>query len=223
MGIESNGMQAALSVNNNEESVTEADISLMRKILQTKLLQPKNDITIERADPNSPLYSVKSFEELRLPEELLKGLYDMGFQAPSKIQETALPILLCNPPQNMIAQSQSGTGKTAAFLLSSLFRVDTTQNYPQVLILSPTYELAIQTGEVAKQMAKFKTDIKFILAVRGTEIARGQQVTRMLLCNLANHQFQSICLAFYFKSDPRTCHSWNSWQSTRLGFEIQVL
>lgn len=179
MGIASNGVQGAASTEaagGNEESVTEADISLMRKILKTKLLQPKNDITIERADPNSPLYSVKSFEELRLPDELLRGLYDMGFQAPSKIQETALPILLCNPPQNMIAQSQSGTGKTAAFLLASLFRVDTSQNYPQVLILSPTYELAIQTGEVAKQMAKFKTDLKFCLAVRGTEIVRGAQV-----------------------------------------------
>ena len=172
MGIDTNSNTG----DNNEEVVTEADISLMRKILKTKLLQPKNDITIERADPNSPLYSVKSFEELRLPEELLKGLYSMGFQAPSKIQETALPILLANPPQNMIAQSQSGTGKTAAFLLSSLYRVDTSQNYPQVLILSPTYELAIQTGEVARTMAKFKTDLTFIYAVRGTEVARGQTI-----------------------------------------------
>ena len=44
------------------------------------------------------------------------GVYGMGFNAPSKIQETALPTLLADPPQNMIAQSQSGTGKTAAFV-----------------------------------------------------------------------------------------------------------
>lgn len=76
----------------------------------------------------------------------------------------------------MIAQSQSGTGKTAAFLLASLFRVDTSKPWPQVLILSPTYELAIQTGEVAKTMAKFLTDLKFQFAVRGVEIARGDQI-----------------------------------------------
>lgn len=80
-----------------DENVTEADISLMRKLLRTKLIDSKNNIEIVRSDPNSPLYSVKSFEELRLPQELLKGLYAMGFQAPSKIQETALPILLANP------------------------------------------------------------------------------------------------------------------------------
>lgn len=148
----------------------------MRKLLHSKLVQSKNNIEIVRSNPNSPLYSVKTFEELRLPEELLKGLYAMGFQAPSKIQETALPILLANPPQNMIAQSQSGTGKTAAFLLASLFRVDTRLDHPQVLILSPTYELAVQTGNVAKTMAKFKTDLTFVYAVKGNEIARGQKI-----------------------------------------------
>ena len=56
----------------------------------------------------------------------------LGFNAPSKIQETALPTLLADPPQNMIAQSQSGTGKTAAFVLSMLSRVDTSKPYPQV-------------------------------------------------------------------------------------------
>lgn len=56
----------------------------------------------------------------------------MGFNAPSKIQETALPTLLADPPQNLIAQSQSGTGKTAAFVLAMLSRVDVSKKYPQV-------------------------------------------------------------------------------------------
>ena len=89
-------------------------------------------IEIERKNPDSPLYSVKRFEDLNLRNELLKGLYDMGFTKPSKIQETALPALLSDPPQNIIAQSQSGTGKTAAFSLAMLSRVDTQLNYPQV-------------------------------------------------------------------------------------------
>lgn len=60
----------------------------------------------------------------------------MGFNAPSKIQETALPTLLANPPQNLIAQSQSGTGKTAAFVLAMLSRVDPEKNYPQVILIN---------------------------------------------------------------------------------------
>lgn len=68
----------------------------------------------------------------------------------------------------MIAQSQSGTGKTAAFVIAMLSRVDTTKNYPQILCLSPTYELAIQTGEVAAKIAQF-SPIKLRYAVRGEE------------------------------------------------------
>lgn len=69
----------------------------------------------------------------------------------------------------MIAQSQSGTGKTAAFVLAMLSRVDPTKAYPQVLCLSPTYELAIQTGEVAAKMSQFCPEIKLKFAVRGEE------------------------------------------------------
>lgn len=92
-------------------------------------------IEIERKNPESPLYSVKNFEDLNLKPELLQGLYAMGFTKPSKIQETALPALLGDPPQNLIAQSQSGTGKTAAFSLAMLSRIDTNQNYPQVILI----------------------------------------------------------------------------------------
>lgn len=160
-----------------ESAAAMADYSLMRKFLQTQLLHSTVEIDVQRTNKDSPLYSVKSFEELNLPKPLLEGIYAMGFTKPSKIQETALPILLAQSPQNLIAQSQSGTGKTAAFLLASLSRVDTTQAYPQVLILSPTYELAIQTGQVAKQMAQYMTDLRFKFAVRGEEVNRGDRVT----------------------------------------------
>ncbi|CEP60702.1 ATP-dependent RNA helicase DBP5 LALA0_S01e16996g [Lachancea lanzarotensis] len=108
-----------------------------------------------QGDPNSPLYSIKSFEELGLAPELLKGLYAMKFQKPSKIQERALPLLLNNPPRNMIAQSQSGTGKTAAFSLTMLSRVDITQPATQAVCLAPSRELARQTLEVVQEMGKF--------------------------------------------------------------------
>ena len=124
-------------------------------MLRKTVENPKQQLEIIRKNPNSPLYSVKTFEELRIPDQLLKGLYSMGFQRPSRIQETILPLLMASPHHNTIAQSQSGTGKTAAFLISSLKRVDPSANYPQVLILSPTLELAMQTADVARKMCQF--------------------------------------------------------------------
>ncbi|EDS39992.1 DEAD-box helicase Dbp80 [Culex quinquefasciatus] len=159
------------------EAFNPADASLLMKIIRKGLVESRQDIEVQRKNPMSPLYSVKTFEALHLKPELLQGVYAMGFNAPSKIQETALPTLLAEPPQNMIAQSQSGTGKTAAFVLAMLSRVNPAKNYPQVICLSPTYELAIQTGEVAAKMAKFCPEIKLRYAVRGEEISKGSKLT----------------------------------------------
>ncbi|KAF2000957.1 P-loop containing nucleoside triphosphate hydrolase protein [Amniculicola lignicola CBS 123094] len=108
-----------------------------------------------QADPNNPLFSAKSFEDLNLSPELLKGIHQMNFKTPSKVQEKALPLLLMNPPMNMIAQSQSGTGKTAAFSLNILTRVDITNLAPQALVLAPSRELARQILGVITHMGQF--------------------------------------------------------------------
>jgi ATP-dependent RNA helicase DDX19/DBP5 len=76
----------------------------------------------------------------------------MGFTKPSKIQESALPLLLSNPPRNMIGQSQAGTGKTAAFALTMLNRIDTTNKGVQAVCLAPARELALQIMENVKEM-----------------------------------------------------------------------
>ncbi|CAL9737744.1 ATP-dependent RNA helicase Dbp5p [Monosporozyma servazzii] len=135
----------------------------------TNLINSEYEVKVKladiQADPNSPLYSIKSFDELGLTPELLKGVYAMKFQKPSKIQERALPLLLANPPRNMIAQSQSGTGKTAAFSLTMLSRVDLSLgNCCQAICLAPSRELARQTMEVIQEMGKF-TQIKTQLIV----------------------------------------------------------
>ncbi|KAL4244070.1 RNA helicase [Abortiporus biennis] len=119
----------------------------------------------QQADPHSPLYSAKTFEELGLHQDLLKGIYDMGFSKPSKIQERALPLLLSNPPQNFIGQSQSGTGKTAAFVLTMLSRVDFSLNKPQALCLAPSRELARQIMSVVVAMGKF-TNVQTEYAIK---------------------------------------------------------
>lgn len=132
-----------------------------------------------QADPNSPLYSIKSFEELGLQPELLKGLYAMKYQKPSKIQEKALPLLISNPPRNMIGQSQSGTGKTAAFSLTMLSRVDPNIKEVQAICLAPARELARQTLDVVETMGKY-TGITTQLVVPDA-FTKGQAITAQIL------------------------------------------
>jgi len=110
-------------------------------------------VDVQQADPNSPLYSAKSFEELKLSKELLDGVYAMGFKKPSKIQESALPLILAN--QNLIAQAQSGTGKTAAFVLGILSKCNSSFAYPQALCVCPTRELARQIIATIKNIGRF--------------------------------------------------------------------
>jgi len=158
-----------------DPEVSAAEASYMTKVLRENIINVKADVEVQQRDPNSPLFSVKSFEELHLSKKLLDGVYGMGFNKPSKIQETALPMLLADPPNNMIAQSQSGTGKTAAFTLAMLSRVDRTKPYPQALCLSPTYELALQTGAVVEKMGKYLIEdgLKIGYAIRGSRCAKG--------------------------------------------------
>jgi len=159
-----------------------AEVSLFRKALRQGIVETSYDVEVLRkGDPNSPLSSVKSFEALQLGDPLLKGVYSMGFKRPSKIQETALPTLLANPPQNLIAQSQSGTGKTAAFCLALLSRVDPSLPATQALCLSPTYELALQTADIIKGLAKYREDISIRCAVKGEMLARGTKINEHIV------------------------------------------
>lgn len=152
----------------------EADSNLIKSTYEVKV-----KLADLQADPNSPLYSVKKFEDLGLSEELLKGLYAMKFNKPSKIQEKALPLLLQDPPTNMIGQSQSGTGKTAAFSLTMLTRVDENKPVVQAVCLSPARELARQTLDVIQTMGKF-TKVTSKLVVPGS-YGRGERINANIL------------------------------------------
>jgi ATP-dependent RNA helicase DDX19/DBP5 len=105
----------------------------------------------------------------------------MNFRKPSKIQEKALPLLLSNPPTNMIAQSQSGTGKTAAFVITILSRLDYSKPHmPQALCLAPSRELARQIEGVVKTIGQFVEGLTVQAAVPGT-VERGAKVAAMVV------------------------------------------
>lgn len=160
----------------------------------TNLAESRYDVQVrladQQADPNSPLYSAKSFDQLGLHEDLLKGIYSMKFTKPSKIQERALPLLLQNPPRNMIGQSQSGTGKTAAFVLTMLSRIDFSVAKPQAIALAPSRELARQIMDVVQAMGKF-TPVQTAFAIPDA-IKRGEKVAAHLVVGTPGKTFDLI-------------------------------
>ena len=94
-----------------------------------------------------------TFDEMNLKGDLLKGIYAYGFEKPSAIQQRAIkPIVL---GRDVIAQSQSGTGKTAVFSIASLQLLDEASREVQVLVLSPTRELAEQSQKVMQSLGDF--------------------------------------------------------------------
>ncbi len=92
-----------------------------------------------------------SFRDLALIEPVLKVLDDVGYETPSPIQAKVIPHMLAG--KDVLGQAQTGTGKTAAFALPILSRIDLTQRDPQVLVLAPTRELAIQVAEAFQRYA----------------------------------------------------------------------
>lgn len=96
---------------------------------------------------------VESFDELPLHESLLRGIYSYGFEKPSAIQSRGIAPLLKG--RDTIGQAQSGTGKTATFVIGALQRIDYSLPTPQVIILAPTRELAIQIYKVALALGDY--------------------------------------------------------------------
>ena len=110
------------------------------------------------------------FEELGISKELLKAVETMGFEEPSPIQALAIPHLLAG--RDVIGQAQTGTGKTAAFGLPVLDRIDTRNKATQAIILCPTRELAIQVAEELGKLGQHKRGV-FVLPIYG-----GQPIER---------------------------------------------
>ncbi len=109
---------------------------------------PLTQPTIVMAADTPPI----AFADLALPESLLKALGDLGYESPSPIQAETIPSLLAG--RDLVGQAQTGTGKTAAFALPILARLDLKKFGPQALVLAPTRELAIQVAEAFHKYAK---------------------------------------------------------------------
>ena len=111
---------------------------------------------------------LEKWDDMSLPDEVLRGIFSYGYEDPSPIQKRAISPMLNN--RDLIAQAQSGTGKTATFSIGSMSGIDLSQNSVQVLCLSPTRELAMQTATVYRGIGGFLDGLKVYLLVGGDSV-----------------------------------------------------
>lgn len=132
--------------------------------------------------------------------ELLKGVYEKGFKKPTKIQSVAIPAIFDPRKLNIIAQAQSGTGKTAAFSrmkvvfnvliapVGLLNKIDESQMEPQAVVVSPTRELSAQIESVIKDLGKFTKVTTFLCVPDQTKPSTLGTMQRA--CNVNNQEDQ---------------------------------
>ena len=110
------------------------------------------------------------FDELKIDERILRAIEDMGFEETSPIQTQAIPAV-CEGI-DVVGQAQTGTGKTAAYTIPMLMKIDPQIKKPQAIVLCPTRELAVQVAEEIRKLAKYMSDIKVLPVYGGQEIVR---------------------------------------------------
>ena len=110
------------------------------------------------------------FEELDIRPEIFRAVQDMGFEEATPIQAQAIPVVMTGV--DMIGQAQTGTGKTAAFGIPLLQKVDPENRKVQALVLCPTRELAIQVAEELRSLAKYMHGVKVLPIYGGQDMSR---------------------------------------------------
>jgi translation initiation factor 4A len=115
-----------------------------------------------------PVIEIKQWDDLNLPPDLLRSIYSYGFENPSEIQKKAiLPIM---SGRDVIAQAQSGTGKTGAFAISTLSKIDVMKKQTQAILLAPTHELAFQISSVVQNLSSCIDGIQIRTLLGGTSV-----------------------------------------------------
>ena len=117
---------------------------------KTKLKLPPKDTRRKTSDVTAT--KGNDFEEFCIKRELLMGIFEKGWEKPSPIQEASIPVALLG--KDVLARAKNGTGKTGAFIIPVLQRVDTSLNHIQALIIVPTRELALQTSQICIELSK---------------------------------------------------------------------
>ncbi|XP_039119326.1 LOW QUALITY PROTEIN: DEAD-box ATP-dependent RNA helicase 8-like [Dioscorea cayenensis subsp. rotundata] len=158
MGSDLGGNEAAKSVQSGGVDASSQDWKAQLKIPPQDTRYKTEDVTATKGN---------EFEDYFLKRELLMGIYEKGFERPSPIQEESIPIALTG--SDILARAKNGTGKTAAFCIPALEKIDQDNNVIQVVILVPTRELALQTSQVCKELGKH-LKIQVMVTTGGTSL-----------------------------------------------------
>lgn len=132
--------------------------------------QGPSTLSEDQQDPDNvpkAIEIINSFDDMGLKENLLRGIYSYGFETPSMIQSKA--IVPISSGRDILAQSQSGTGKTGAFITGTLQRIDDTKDGCQAIVVTPTIQLAEQIINVCQALGQY-LNIKPVLCVGGLNI-----------------------------------------------------
>jgi translation initiation factor 4A len=111
---------------------------------------------------------IDTWDELEIPSELLRGIYAYGFEKPSEIQKKSIAPVLAG--RDVIAQAQSGMGKTGAFSIGTLGRIDVSKPKVQAILMAPTHELVKQTNSVIKALGGMLPGLRVKTLIGGTSI-----------------------------------------------------
>ena len=113
--------------------------------------------------------TLSMFSSLGIKPAILKTIQNLGYEAPTPIQAMCIPVLLSG--KNLLGTAQTGTGKTAAFALPLLSQLDDKQETPQILVLTPTRELAIQVAEAFQSYARNVSGFQVLPIYGGVDIS----------------------------------------------------
>ncbi|ORZ34332.1 P-loop containing nucleoside triphosphate hydrolase protein [Catenaria anguillulae PL171] len=179
-----NGALANMSLQDTSESAGAAADDMTSPTSEAdwkrSLHRPKKDNRPQTEDVLAT--KGNEFEDYYLKRELLMGIFEAGFEKPSPIQEEAIPLALAG--RDILARAKNGTGKTAAFVIPTLEKVNTAKAKIQAVILVPTRELALQTSQVCKTLGKH-LGIQVMVSTGGTllkeDIMRLQDTVHILV------------------------------------------
>jgi translation initiation factor 4A len=120
-----------------------------------------------------PSFKINSWDDLDINPKLLRGIYSWGFEKPSPIQQQAIKPLILG--RDIVIQAQSGTGKTATFTVGALANLDVSSNNTQILVLSPTKELTIQTAKVFEGLGSMMDGLRVQALYGGSFVEEGSR------------------------------------------------
>ena len=175
-------------------------------------------------DQEDELPEIKTWDDLHIESSILRSIYSHGFETPSEIQKKAIPPI--QQSRDLIAQAQSGTGKTGAFVIGALSHVDVSKQTTQVIILAPTHELVSQICNVTQSLSDYMDGIVIRKMVGGTSVTDDMQELRNnvphVVVGCTGRVFDMIKRRALLTRDVKICVLDEADEMLSIGFKDQI-